>query len=174
MQLLKLINDINEWIGRLFSVIIILIMCLVILEVVMRRFFNAPTIWSFEVVVQLYGSYFMLIIAYGLLHNTHVSVDLLSSKLNLRNQGILSLFSYVIFFFPFVIAIIWKGSTCVAKSWAIFETSSSYFAPPLYLVKTSIPISACLLLAQGVVEVVNICCTKFGRKAQSEQREGAI
>ena len=44
-------------------------------EVVARYFFNAPTIWVFDVTYMLYGTIFMLGAAYALHKGAHIRTD---------------------------------------------------------------------------------------------------
>lgn len=149
-KFLKFIDNFSEWTGRIFSWIIIIMTFLVVLEVIMRKFFNSPTIWSFEVTKQLYAFYFMIVAAYTLLYNAHVSVDVIYEKLSPKKQSILDVISYIIFFFPFWIIIFIEGTKFAAKSWAIRETFVSVFAGPIYPIKTVIPVTALLILLQGI------------------------
>ncbi len=150
LRLAIIIDNINEWIGRIFSWIIVVLTLLVVLEVILRRFFGAPTIWNFEVTKQLYGLHFMILAGFALLHNSHVSIDIIESKLPKRIRAGLSLISYILFLFPFCFVLMWKGYGFAAQSWAIAETSWSIFAPPLYPIKTVIPLTALLLFLQGM------------------------
>lgn len=149
-RILNFLDGINDWIGRIFSWTIVVISLLVVLEVIMRRFLNHPTIWNFEVVIQLYGFYFMILAGYTLLNRGHVAVDLIHEKLSLRNQAILNIISYLIFFFPFCVIMFLEGITFAKTSWQMKETSWSVFAPPLYPIKTVIPVASVLLLIQGL------------------------
>ena len=149
-RFLKLLDEINNWIGRVFSWTIVVISLLVVIEVIMRRFLNSPTIWNFEVVKQLYGFYFMILAGYTLLHHGHVAIDLFHERLGPRKQALLDVISYLIFFFPFCIIMLWEGISFANTSWQMKETSWSVFAPPLYPIKTVIPIASALLLLQGL------------------------
>jgi TRAP-type mannitol/chloroaromatic compound transport system permease small subunit len=149
-RFLYFLDEINGWTGRIFSWTIVVISLLVVTEVIMRRFLNSPTIWNFEVVKQLYGFYFMILAGYTLLNRGHVAVDLIHEKLKLRNQAILNAISYIIFFFPFCVIMLKEGITFANTSWQMKETSWSVFAPPLYPIKTVIPVAAFLLLIQGL------------------------
>ena len=120
------------------------------MEVILRRFLNSPTIWNFEVVKQLYGFYFMMLAGYTLLHHGHVAIDLIHEKLSPRARAALDIFTYLIFFFPFCLVFIWQGYVFARTSWAMKEVSWSVFAPPLYPIKTAIPVAAVLLLIQGI------------------------
>jgi TRAP-type mannitol/chloroaromatic compound transport system permease small subunit len=147
-------DTINEWIGRIFSWVIVPLVLLTVMEVIMRRFLGTPTIWSFEVLKQLYGLHFMIVAGYGLLYGSHVAVDVFTMVLSKRKKAILDLVSYLLFFFPFVIVCIWQGYSFAARSWEMKETTWSVFAPPVYPVKTVIIIAFILLLIQGISEVI--------------------
>jgi len=149
-KLWDVIDAINEWTGRTCSWTIVVLAILVVLEVILRRFLNSPTIWNFEVTKQLYGFHFMIIAGYALLHKSHVSIDILYGKCSERKKAILDIISYTIFFFPFLLIVLYQGIKYAGNSWAMLETSWSVFAPPLYLIKTVIPVMAFLLLLQGV------------------------
>lgn len=123
---------------------------LVVTEVVLRRFFNSPTIWNFEVTKQLYGLHFMILAPYVMLHKGHVSIDLFYEKCSEKGQAVLDIVGAVIFGFPFLIIALYEGIKYAALSWEMLETSWSAFAPPLYFIKTVIPIVACLLLLQSL------------------------
>lgn len=153
MKLKKFVNffdNISEWTGRIFSCTVCVLIILVVMEVILRRIFDGPTTWSFETVIQVYAFYFMIVAAYTLLHKSHVFVDIVYARVSKRVQAILDVISYSIFFFPFVFVLLYEGILFAANSWSIRETSWSVFAPPLYPIKTVIPIMAFLALIQGV------------------------
>lgn len=141
---------VNEWVGRVLCFLIVAITLLVVYEVITRRLFGAPTIWTFETTKQLYAAHFMLLTPFALLHNSHVSVTIFYQQVSTRKQALMDIIGYLVFFFPFCTIILWKGYLFAAKSWAMLETSWSVFSPPLYLVKTVIPLTAALLLLQGI------------------------
>lgn len=149
-KVLKIIDSISEWTGRIFSCVILVLMALVVLEVIMRRILSRPTIWNFEVTIQLYAFFFMIVAAYALLHKSHVAVDILYQRFSRRTQSILDVITYLVFFFPFISILLYKGIEYAASSWAVKEKSWSVFAPPLYPIKTLIPVMAFLLLLQGL------------------------
>jgi TRAP-type mannitol/chloroaromatic compound transport system permease small subunit len=68
VALSKRFDAISDRIGRIFSYLVLPLTILIVFEVVTRRVFDAPTIWTFELSNFLYGSHFMLVAAYGLLY----------------------------------------------------------------------------------------------------------
>jgi TRAP-type mannitol/chloroaromatic compound transport system permease small subunit len=147
---IKTIDSLSRWTGKIFCLVIIPLVGITIYEVVMRKFFNRPTIWVFEISNQLYGLHFMMGAAYALLMGAHVSVDVFYRYLSARGKAIVDVIGFLVFFFPFCIIILWKGLQFAALSWGMWETSPSAFHPALYPIKTIIPITAGLLLLQGL------------------------
>lgn len=153
-KITKTIDSISHWVGKIGSWSILIIMVLVVFEVVSRRVFNAPTIWTFETITMLYGFHFMIVAAYGLLHKAMVSVDSLYEKFSPRKRAVLDIISYLVLYFPFVIGIFIVSLDFMQRSWAMKEVSQSLFAAPVYLYKTLIPVVFALLIIQGISEVL--------------------
>lgn len=159
---IRMANGINQWTGSIFSWVVAVVMILTVVEIVMRRLFYSPTIWSFETCTQLFGAYFMIPAGFALLHGSHVAVDILYNTLPVRKRAVLDIVNYIIFFFPFNVAMLVFGIKYASLSWATWETSWSVFAPPIYPLKTVIPVTAGLLLLQGLaifVQKVHLALT---------------
>lgn len=153
-KIAKFFDRINDFVGKIFAWIIVPLVLLTVMEVVLRRFFGRPTIWSFEVSKQLYALHFMIVAGFGLLYRSHVAVDIFAVQLQHRKRAILDLVSYALFFFPFCIIGIKEGYSFAARSWAMKETTWSVFSPPIYPIKTVIVVTFILLLLQGIAEVI--------------------
>lgn len=153
-KFITIVDGVNEWTGRIFSWLIIPLVLITVMEVICRRFLSSPTIWSFEVLKQVYAFHFMIVAAYGLLHNSHVSIDVFTMNLSEKKKAILDIITYVIFFIPFCTVCIWESYLFAAKSWAVGERTWSVFAPVLYPIKTVIVITFILLLFQGISELI--------------------
>ena len=151
MRLLDYIDMINDWVGNVLSLIIIIIMFFAAYEVTMRYFFSSPTIWVWEVNSQLLCVSGAFAGGYALLTDTHVSVDILSSRLSPRLRSLINLITSPLFFI-FVGALIWFGTQEAWRSIAVGEKEISTFASPLYITKTLIPIGAVLMLLQGIAK----------------------
>ena len=146
----SIIDNINEWIGRVCAWLIIPLVAIVVIEIVLRKFFNSPTSWSFEVSKQAYGFYFMICATYTLKYDGHVGIDVLSQKFSKKTRNLVDIISYLLFFFPFCFLLFYYGSLFAAKSWKMLETGWGAFAIPMYPIKTVIPVAALLLFLQGL------------------------
>ena len=150
MSLTRFINQINEWCGKIFSWVIVVIMMLVVFEVVTRRFFDSPTIWTFDVITHLSGFYFIMLVGYTLLYNGHVGVDVFYSRFSEKTKALFDIISYTIFFFPWIGVMIWQGYILANTSWQRKECAFGLFAIPIYPLKISLFVGIVLLCLQGI------------------------
>ncbi len=67
MKVIKAICDgidkFNDLLGRLFSVLVVAILAVILIEVVLRRIFNNSQIWTKDLIVMLFACYIILICA---------------------------------------------------------------------------------------------------------------
>jgi TRAP-type mannitol/chloroaromatic compound transport system permease small subunit len=163
-KFLHTIDGISTWVGKAASWLIIALMTVVCVEVVKRYILNAPTAWIFDAENMLYGTLFMLAGAYTLSRNAHVRGDFIYRAWSPRTQATWDLVLYFLFFFPGMLAFVYAGYGYAKLSWQMHEHSSaSPFGPPVYHFKTLIPIVGCLMVLQGIVEVIRcIQCIQTG------------
>lgn len=153
-KFLKACDSISEWSGKIFMWLIIPLTALVAFEVISRRFFNAPHIWSLEVTNYLYGPHFMLVAAYTLLHKGHVAIDIIYNRFPPRVRGVFDIITYSVLFFPFCIVMAYQGTIFAKTSWVIHETSESAALGVVPLVKTVLPVTFVLILIQGLANFI--------------------
>ena len=55
--------------------IVVVLVCVMVFEVIMRRLFNAPTLWAFDLSYMLNGCIFIGASSYALLTNAHIRID---------------------------------------------------------------------------------------------------
>ena len=164
-KLLLFIDKVSTWVGQAFSWLIVALTLLVSWEVISRRFFDNPHAFTFDAMIMMYGTLFMMAGAYTLSKNGHVRGDVLYGFFSPRLQAGLDLALYLLFFIPGIIALVWAGYNFAADSWAIKEHSSvTADGPPLYHFKTVIPIAGAMILLQGLVEIVRcVVCLREGQ-----------
>jgi TRAP-type mannitol/chloroaromatic compound transport system permease small subunit len=164
-KMLLFIDKVSTWVGQLFSWLIVALTLLVSWEVFSRRFFDSPHAFTFDAMIMMYGTLFMMAGAYTLSKNGHVRGDVLYGFFTPRMQAGLDLALYLLFFIPGIVALVWAGYNFAADSWAIKEHSSvTADGPPLYHFKTVIPIAGAMILLQGLVEIVRcVVCLRNGQ-----------
>jgi len=148
-------RTIGEWSGRLFCWLIVPLVAGLTYEVFARYLFRAPTLWAYDLAYMLYGSHFMLGAAYTLYKGGHIRTDFFFANWSLRTQGWIDTVSYVLFFFPGMLFLFLFGLDEARHSWALLETSdASPWRPPLYPLKTVIPVTGAMLFLQGISEFI--------------------
>ncbi|NNE52823.1 MAG: TRAP transporter small permease subunit [Sulfitobacter sp.] len=122
---------------------------------------NAPTVWAFDMMIQMYGALFLMCGAYALAQDTHVRADVVYRLFPVRVQASLDFVLYFLFFFPGIIALVWYGYEIASDSWRYKEVSfNSPASIQIYFFKSLIPLAGGLLAIQGVAELVR-CVMAF-------------
>jgi TRAP-type mannitol/chloroaromatic compound transport system permease small subunit len=149
----RLIDTLNEWVGKWSGWMIIPMVILVVYDVTLRYVFNKPTIWVPDIVIQLLGALVILSGGFGVLHGDHVGVDPLVIHLSSRRRAIVDLITSMFFFFT-IGGLLWQS---VQEAWFAVKTGEHYsstFLPPIYPFKVVIVVGVLLLLLQGVVKFI--------------------
>jgi TRAP-type mannitol/chloroaromatic compound transport system permease small subunit len=164
-KLLLTIDKISTFVGKVFSWLIVALTFLITYEIFSRYALDSPHAYAFDMMLQMYGTLFMMSGAYALSKNSHVRGDVLYGFFPPRLQAGLDLTLYFVFFLPGVVALCWAGYTYAAESWAIWERSSiTSEGPPIYPFKTVIPVAGAFILVQGIVEMIRcVLCLKYGK-----------
>lgn len=160
MPIIRLIDAINEIVGRIVSVVAIVFAGIIIYDVTMRYFFGQPTRWSFDVTKQLYGFYFIMLGGYALRHQSHVRVDLLTARMGRGMRRWTEVLGYLIFFFPFAWIFARRSWDFAMTSWNQNEVTYGAVQLPVYPLKMAMFAAAVLLLIQGVGEVLKLVLDK--------------
>ena len=144
-----LVDRLNSWLGRALALSIFIVTAVVIYEVVARGVFGNATTWANETTIYLSACAYLLSGGYALAHRRHVRIDLLYERLVPRTRARLDLFTFI-FFFIYVGALIWVGTTLAWGSFLEGEGTGTPWNPRIWPVKFAIPLAGLLLLLQGV------------------------
>ena len=168
MPIIRLIDGINEIVGRIVSVTAAIFAAIIIYDVVMRYVLGQPTRWSFDVTKQLYGFYFIMLGGYALRHQTHVRVDLVTERLGPQARRWTEIAGYLIFFFPFAWIFASTSWNFAMTSWNQREVTYGALQLPVYPLKMSIFVAAILLLIQGISELLKLVLARPGQPRTTE------
>lgn len=152
-SVLKGIDAISEWSGKIISFLIFIGIGVLVYEVTARYVFNAPTIWAHGITQRLFASYAILLGAYCLQQGGHVRVDIIYNLFPLRARAILDLIMAVGFFLFCGVLLLW-GADFAITSVQMQERCNTVFNAPLYPVKVMVPIGALLIILQGLANFV--------------------
>lgn len=149
------VEGLSLWIGRAFGWCIMILTFSVSYEVFVRYALNSPTVWAFDMMVQMYGALFLMAGPYALAQDAHVRGDVLYRLFSVRWQARVDFILYVLFFFPGMLALFWYGWEIASDSWRYKEVSwNSPARIQIYFFKTLIPVAGALLMLQGLAEMM--------------------
>jgi TRAP-type mannitol/chloroaromatic compound transport system permease small subunit len=164
---LSYVDKLNQAVGGVASYLILGSLAVILIEILMRKAFNASQTWSSEMSVFLFGAFFTLGGGYTLLKEGHVRMDVFFVKLSARGKAIMDICTFVLFL-AFVGVLIWKGWDIAIKSFQFAERSESAWRPLLWPTKILIPIGGLLLLLQGMANLGRniVTLTEKGRSGE--------
>ena len=169
IKLVHAIESLSIWVGRAFGWCILILTLSVSYEVFVRYALNAPTVWAFDMMVQMYGALFLMAGPYALAQDTHVRGDVLYRLFSVRWQARVDFLLYLLFSFPGILALFWYGWEIASDSWRYKEVSwNSPARIQIYFFKTLIPLAGALLLLQGFAELIR--CWKAMKTGQWIER----
>jgi len=163
--LIRSIDTLNEWVGKIASILMIPLVLIAAYEVVMRYVFNSPTIWAWDLNIQIFAAIIMFGGGYTFLHDGHVRVDVLTIHLSEKAKDVLDILT-PIFLFVGTSALIVLGWDMAWMSFQIKETVATVWAPPYYIMKMFVPVGAFLLFLQGISDLLKKLIKIFGSSDQ--------
>jgi TRAP-type mannitol/chloroaromatic compound transport system permease small subunit len=154
-RVLRAIEALSTATGWIAGWLIVPMTIAVAYEVAARYAFNAPTIWAYDVTYMLFGAQFMLAAAYTLLRGAHIRTDVFYERWSPRTRATVDAVSYILFFFPGMLFILYASGAEAWQAWVIGERSDwTPWRPVIYPLKAMIPLSTALLLLQGFAELL--------------------
>lgn len=163
VRLAGAIDAITRVAGKAIAWLIIPMVLSLVWEVVARYFFDAPTIWAYDMTFMLYGTFFMVGSAWTLQRGGHIRTDAYYMKWSKRTQARVDLACYLVLFFPAIAVFGWLGWEYFWKSFQQNERIvTSPWLPIVWPFKFTMPLAAALLLLQGVAECIRAWGRAFG------------
>lgn len=152
----------TDWLNARFAWIvaflIVPMLCIMIWEIVMRYFFDAPSLWAYEISLFLYGGYIVLGGAYTQLAGGHVNVDVIWGRLPPRGRALLDVFTSG-FAFLFLGVLFWASLNITINSWQTGETTMSHWKPIYYPLRTTLPVGCLLFMMQELAKLIRDVAT---------------
>lgn len=154
LALSRIIDRINEAIGKTVSWAILVAILVSAGNAVVRKTFNMSSNAWLELQWYLFGAAFMLAAAYTLKQNEHIRIDIVYGMFSRRVQHWIDLFGHVFFLMPFVTLMIYYLIPYVGLSYRSGEMSSSAGGLILWPAKALLLIGFLQLFFQGISEII--------------------
>lgn len=154
-KLLPKLDAVSRVLAVLAQVMIVVLISVMFYEVIARRVFNAPTIWSVDIVYMVNGTLFLMGAGYTLMREKHVRIDFLSSRLPIRVQHLINALFYGGLFLPLLYL---TTHSSIRKATRAFERGTtenmSTWEPLIWPFLTGIAIGLLGLALQVVIQLI--------------------
>ena len=148
-----LLDTFNRWLMTLSMFALVLTALVLTYSVVSRYFFRAPTDWQDEASVFMLVGVTFFCTAYVQSYRGHIGIEALAGLLPARVNAV-RLFIVDVFSFLFCLFFSWKSWTLWHEAFREGQTTSSTFAPPLWIPYGMMAFGMSLLTLQLLLQVV--------------------
>ena len=152
-KILALIDGTSIWIGKVTSMLSLVVAFIICYEIFMREVLVKPTIWVAEATVFGCGLLYLLGGAWTLKQDGHVRVDMLYHGLSRRGKAIIDCVTYFAFLL-YIVVMIWASWQYMEQSIAVRETTMSPWDPIIWPFKIALVAALFLLLLQQTAKFV--------------------
>ena len=152
----RLIDAINERVGRAVYWLILVAAIISALNAVSRKAFDLSSNAFLEIQWYLFAAVFLLASGYTLLKDEHVRVDVIASRFSPRGQVWIDIIGTLFFLLPFAVLMTYLGWPYFVLSFSGQEWSANPGGLIIWPVKLLIPVGFLLLLLQGVARLIKL------------------
>jgi len=150
---LAFIDRLNTWLGRSTGVLAFFVAAAIVYEVVVRYFFNRPTVWANESTIFAACLIYMLAGGWAVLEDRHVRIDLFYHQFSDRKRAAVDCLTYP-FFALYIVVMLWASFNYTWESIRVGETTMSPWNPPIYPMKIFMTVGLFLILLQGTARLI--------------------
>lgn len=154
LALSRAIDSVNEHVGRLVYWAILVMVLVSAANATSRYALNMASNAWLELQWYLFALVFLLCSGYTLLHNEHIRIDVISSRLSRRAQVWIDVFGLLVFLLPMSVFIMWLSWPIFMNAWTSGEISGSAGGLIRWPARLMVPAGFFLLSAQGFSELV--------------------
>lgn len=154
LSLSRLIDATNERVGRAVYWLVLAAVLVSSANATVRYLFSISSNAWLELQWYLFSAVFLLCAGYTLLHNEHIRIDVISSRLPRRVQVWIDVFGILFFLFPMATLIMWMSWPVFLNAYDAHEGSVNAGGLLRWPVRLLVPTGFFLLSLQGVSELI--------------------
>lgn len=154
LALSRLIDSLNERIGRAVYWLVLVTALISAVNAVMRYGFGLSSNAWLELQWYLFGAIFLLAAGYTLKHNGHVRIDVLHGRLSKRTRAWIDILGSFVILLPLCILMIWLAWHGLADSFRSGEVSPDSGGLVRWPVRALIPSGFLFLGLQAISEII--------------------
>jgi len=173
--IIRCIDRLNTWVGKLAGCIALLMVLVVTTDVIMRYAFNTTFVAVQELEWHLFGILFLLGAGYTLLVDGHVRVDVFYQRLSPKGRAWVNLIGVLFFLLPGCYLVVSTSWQFFSMSLAVGEGSPDPGGlPARYVLKFFIPLGMSLVGLQGVSMGIKAFFEIIGKPYENGIQEDAL
>lgn len=150
----RAIDALNERVGRTAIWLVLIAVLVSTVNALVRYLFNQSSNAWLEMQWYLFAAIFLLCAGYTLLHNEHIRIDVVSSRLSARTRLWIDVVGTLVFLLPVSIFIVWLSWPIFMNAWVSDEVSSNAGGLIRWPARLLVPVGFFLLSLQGVSELI--------------------
>jgi TRAP-type mannitol/chloroaromatic compound transport system permease small subunit len=150
----RAVDWLNERIGRVLMWLVLVMVLVSAANAVSRYLLNLSSNAFLELQWYLFAAVFLLCAGYTFLHNEHIRIDVVSSRLSKRTRIWIDIFGTVFFLLPVTLYIMWLSWPVFMNAWTSGEMSSNAGGLVRWPARLMVPVGFFLLSLQGVSELI--------------------
>lgn len=154
LGLSRAIDRINETIGKWAAWLIVAAVLISTINAIVRKVFNTSSNAYLEMQWLLFGAVFLLCAPWTLLHNEHIRIDIVNSKLPQSAKRAIEFLGHGLFLIPMCLVMIYTSWPFFMRSFLMNEQSSNAGGLPQWPAKFLVLVGFVLLLIQGISEFI--------------------
>lgn len=167
LKLSRLVDGLSSRIGRFTMWLILATTIISAGNAIVRKAFGTSSNALLEIQWYLFAAVFMLGAGYGLLKNSHVRIDFVSSRLSARARNWVDVVGIVLVLIPFCVLSIrlsWPLFTQALASGEMSQNAGGLIRWPVYAL---MPLGFALLLLQSLSELLKRVLFLMGQRPDS-------
>lgn len=158
----NIIDKVNQFIGRLFAWILLPMIVLTSIEVFRRYVLNSPTVWAWELIIQLWGLMLMACGGYCYWKGGFVRVDVLYNKFPKKLKYALGAVTAALVLICMALTFRY-GWNMFCASFTRNERISSVWGSPMWTIRFWVVLGSSLMFLQGVSELIKNIAALLGK-----------
>ena len=154
-RLISTLDHMSGGLGLIAAWVVLPLIFATVYEVISRYFFNAPTIWAYEVGYMATGTNFLLGAAYALRERAHIRIDIAFMHFPVRRKALIDVIGYTFLMLPFGFWLTYKLGLYALDSYMTHERSGeSAWNPIIWPYRAMFCLGMAMLTLQCVAEWV--------------------
>ena len=149
--------------GETLSWVWLVLMCVIVLNVMLRYVFGEGRIELEELQWHLYAVGFMTALSLAVTTDDHVRVDVIHERLPLHLRAWIELYGILLLLAPFIVLVLVYAMPFVASAWRVGEVSQAPGGLPMrWLIKAVLPLGFALLALAATARLTRVTALLFG------------